>query len=88
MVRGVVNPLNDQEIVLKIILDGVKKAINDMSEAKFFSDTKWFDIKVIGAKQSIEVISTINSIVAVAKITLPLILIGGVLLLAAILTKL
>ncbi|HSB46491.1 MAG TPA: DUF2070 family protein [Candidatus Bilamarchaeum sp.] len=88
MVRGVLNPLREQEAILGTIKDAVREAVSDMQESEFFSDTRWFDIKVLGAKQSIEVISTVNSIVAVAKITLPLLLIGGVLILLAIATEL
>ncbi|MFH1785082.1 MAG: DUF2070 family protein [Candidatus Micrarchaeota archaeon] len=84
MVRGVLNPAKDQETTLELICEACIVAMNDMQEAKFFSDTRWFDIRVIGAKQSIEVISTINSIVAISKITLPLILLGGILLLIGV----
>ncbi|VVC02605.1 Uncharacterised protein [Candidatus Bilamarchaeum dharawalense] len=88
MVRGVINPLKDQETTLNSINDACLEALRDMQEAQFFSDKRWFDIKVMGAKQSIEVISTVNSIVAISKITLPLILIGGILLLIAIVSNL
>lgn len=71
MVRGVLNPLKEQENTLETIREAVREAVSDMQEAKYFSDRRWFDIRVLGAKQSIEVISTVNSIVAVAKITLP-----------------
>jgi putative membrane protein len=87
MVRGVVNPLKDEEDLLAVVLDALDGALADMQPAKFFADKKWFDIDVIGAKQSIELISTINSIVAVSKFLLPLILIGGILLLVALATK-
>ncbi|MBU1165881.1 DUF2070 family protein [Candidatus Micrarchaeota archaeon] len=87
MVRGVINPLKDEEIILQQIIDTTNNAFEDMQEAQFFADKKWFNINVLGAKQSIEIISTVNSIVAVAKITLPLILVGGVLLLLAIVTS-
>ncbi|MFH0737227.1 MAG: DUF2070 family protein [Candidatus Micrarchaeota archaeon] len=87
MVRGVLNPLRDEENTLSLITDAVKEAAGSMEDAEYFQDTRWFDIKVLGAKQSIEVISTVNSIVAVAKITLPLIFIGGVLLLIALASK-
>ena len=87
MVKGVLNPLKDESNVLATIKEACSEALSDMQPCKFFSDNRWFDIKVIGAKQSIEVISTVNSIVAVAKITLPLVFIGGVLLLLAIITK-
>lgn len=84
MVRGVLNPLKEEENILETIKSAYSEASDDMKEAKFFSETRWFDVRVIGAKQSIEVISTVNSIVAVAKITLPLLFVGGVLLLLAI----
>jgi putative membrane protein len=87
MVKGVLNPLKDQETTLQLIEDACKEAMDDMQDAKFFSDTRWFDIRIIGAKQSIEVISTINSIVAISKITLPLILLGGILLLIAVVSS-
>ncbi|MFN7990628.1 MAG: DUF2070 family protein [Candidatus Micrarchaeia archaeon] len=88
MVRGVLNPLKEQENTLETIREAVREAVSDMQEAKYFSDRRWFDIRVLGAKQSIEVISTVNSIVAVAKITLPLVFIGGILLLIAIAMRL
>ncbi len=84
MVRGVVNPLED-ESTIEVINSAYSEAKKDMKSAKFFADTRWFDIAVIGAKQSIELISTVNSIVAISKFTLPLILIGGLLLLIAVL---
>jgi len=87
VVRGVLNPLKAEEHVLADILSGVEEAAKDMAPAKFFSARKWMDIDVLGARQSIEIVSTVNSIVAVAKITLPLILIGTILLLFAILTR-
>ncbi|MFH1684884.1 MAG: DUF2070 family protein, partial [Candidatus Micrarchaeota archaeon] len=88
MVKGVLNPLDSEKSLLLAINSACKEAVADMQSAKFFSDTEWLDINVIGAKQSIELISTVNSIVAVAKITLPLILLGAILLLIAIATKL
>jgi putative membrane protein len=87
MVRGVLNPLKEEENIMDAILKACSEAVDDMQEAKFFADKRWFDIRVIGARQSIEVISTINSIVAVSKITLPLVLLGGLLLLIAIATR-
>jgi predicted neutral ceramidase superfamily lipid hydrolase len=59
-----------------------------MQEAQFSSSKEWFDIKVIGAKQSIEAISTVNSIVAVAKITLPLIILCALLLIVVVASRL
>ncbi|MEW6723273.1 MAG: DUF2070 family protein [Candidatus Micrarchaeota archaeon] len=87
MVRGVLNPLREEQNMLDTISGAVEEAASDMQPANFFSDRRWFDIRVLGAKQSIEVISTVNSIVAVAKITLPLIFMGAVLLLLAIMSR-
>jgi putative membrane protein len=88
MVRGVLNPLKEEDEMLAAVMGGLDGALEDMQPAEFFAGKEWFDINVIGAKQSIELISTINSIVAVSKILLPLILLGGILLFIAIATKL
>jgi putative membrane protein len=88
MVRGVLNPLKEEDELLATVMDALDEALSDMQPAKFFAGKEWFDINVIGAKQSIELISTVNSIVAVSKILLPLILLGGILLFIAIATKL
>lgn len=87
MVRGVLNPLDTEKSLVAAVKEACREAKGDMQPAKFYSDTRWLDIDVIGAKQSIELISTVNSIVAVSKITLPLILIGAILLLVAIASK-
>ncbi|MBD3210859.1 DUF2070 family protein [Candidatus Micrarchaeota archaeon] len=87
IIRGVLNPLKEEEYILEAIESAAREAVADMQEATFFSDKKWIDINVLGAKQSIEVVSTVNSIVAVAKITLPLVLLGGLLLLFAVATS-
>jgi putative membrane protein len=87
MVRGVLNPLDNEKNLITAVREACREAKKDLQPAKFYSDTRWFDINVIGAKQSIELISTVNSIVAISKITLPLILVGAILLLVAIATK-
>lgn len=88
VVRGVLNPAKEEEEMIEAIREGVKEAIKDMKPATAFVDKEWFDIRVLGAKHSIEIVSTINSIVAVAKITAPLLLIGAILVLLAIVSKL
>ena len=88
IIRGVLNPARDEGELLSAIKEAFKEALADLQPANFFAERRWFDINVLGAKQSIEIVSTVNSIVAVAKITLPLILLGGLLLLAAVVTKL
>jgi putative membrane protein len=87
VVRGVVNPIKAEDAIMDEVEAGLKEAVADMQEAKFFCAAEWFDIDVLGAKQSIEIVSTVNSIVAVAKIALPLILLGAMLILFAILSR-
>lgn len=87
VVRGVLNPLKEEESILADIMKCAAEAEADMQDAEFFCGKRWFDINVLGAKQSIELVSTVNSIVAVAKITAPLVIIGAILVLFAILTK-
>jgi putative membrane protein len=87
VVRGVLNPAKEESEIIRAIRAGVKEAVSDMKDASAFVDKEWFDIKVLGAKHSIEIVSTVNSIVAVAKITAPLLLVGAILVLLAIISK-
>lgn len=88
IVKGVLNPLKLESETLEKIKQGVGEAYDDLQPAEFSATKEWMEIKVLGAKQSIEIVSTVNSIVAVAKITGPLILVGSMALLLAILSKL
>ena len=85
--RGGLNPLKDEDI-LSAVRETCKEAVSDMQKATFFADRRWFTINVVGINWATEMVSTVNSIVAVAKATLPFMLIGGLLLLFAIATKL
>ena len=87
LVRGVLNPLEAEDVITTVVGQAVKEAVEDMQEARFFASRKWFDIDVLGAKQSIEIVSTVNSVVAVAKIVFPLIILGAILVLFALITK-
>ncbi len=87
-VRGVLNPLREDAAIVKELRAAVVEAVLDVSDAKFYSAKKWFGIKVLGAKQSIEIVSTVNSIVAVAKIAAPIIIIGGIIAIVAIISGL
>ncbi len=88
IIRGGLNPVQEEDLLLEEIKTGVVEAMLDVSEAKVFIAKKWFDIDVLGAKQSIEIVSTVNSIVAVAKIIAPLILIGSIAIILFIIGKL
>lgn len=87
-VKGVLNPLTEDAEITKQVCIAVSGAILDMSDAKVFSAKKWFEIKVLGAKQSIEIVSTVNSIVAVAKIAAPIVLIGSIAVMIAVVSNL
>ncbi|MFH2106227.1 MAG: DUF2070 family protein [Candidatus Micrarchaeota archaeon] len=76
-VKGVLNPLREDDASVQIVKELCRDAMKDMQPAKVYAAKRWFDIDVLGAKQSIEIVSTVNSIVAVAKILAPLILIGS-----------
>lgn len=87
-VRGVLNPLKEDAEIVKELRSAITDAIMDISNAKLYSAKQWFEIKVLGAKQSIEIVSTVNSIVAVAKIAAPIIIIGGIVAIVAIISGL
>lgn len=77
-VQGVVNPLGEDEATLNQMLFLVKNAREDMKEAKFYAEKRTIDIRAFGAKQAIEIISTVNSIVAISKVAAPIIIISGI----------
>ncbi len=87
IIRGGLNPIKEEGLLLEEIKTGVVEEMLDVSEAKFFATKKWFDINALGAKQSIEIVSTVNSIVAIAKIVGPVILISTIAIIVFILTK-
>lgn len=86
-VRGVLNPLKEEGETLSLVSSLVKKSLSDMVPSTSFASSSWVDVKVIGAKQSIELISTVNSIVAISKFILPLILLASLLLLVTVATS-
>ena len=79
-VRGVLNPVGkgDRKEVREALLACLDSALGKMGRVSCGAATKRFKINVLGPKQSAEIISTVNSIVAVAKIAVPIILIGTV----------
>ncbi len=77
-ISGIHNPLGkycNREELASRIEEGVKKAIADLDFAEAAVSMKRTEIEVLGARRSPEVISTINSIVSIAKIFAPSILI-------------
>ncbi|MDD5336943.1 MAG: DUF2070 family protein [Candidatus ainarchaeum sp.] len=86
-VRGVLNPLESESALLDAVRDCVREAIDDIQPASFCSFKIPFRINVLGARQSIEIVSTVNAIVAVAKIAAPIIIIGSIISILWILSK-
>jgi len=82
-VRGVLNPLGTEHRgdVMVLIRNLFKQAAGKMEEVKFSSAEERFRIKVFGTGQSAEISSTINAVVAVLRLALPLILIASAVLL-------
>ncbi|MEM4216002.1 MAG: DUF2070 family protein [Candidatus Anstonellales archaeon] len=74
-VRGVLNPLAYDENIVENTVSGVERAIERMKNATASVYKEWVDVDVLGHKQAIEIVSTVNSIVAVARIVAPIIFI-------------
>jgi putative membrane protein len=85
MVSGVVNEIELDEKAIAQIVDTVHMAKTAQFSAAF--SVPEVELKVLGPRQSIEIISTINSIVAVAKFIVPIALILLVLFLLVILNS-
>ena len=78
-VKGVLNPLGKADRA-QIIAESKRlllRSLENMRPAQFAYAQENFSIKVLGAKQSVEIISTLNSIVAIARIAVPLMLLGA-----------
>lgn len=76
-VSGVLNPLgssNEDEFIRRV-LHSVELARDDLSEVEVGMRTERVKIKVFGTQQSSELLGTINSIVAVAKVAVPIVFI-------------
>ncbi len=86
-VKGVLNPVGEESRMISAVREGIEEALADMQPALFSSFKNRFKIHVLGAKQSIEIISTVNAIVAVAKIAAPLIIIGSIISILWIISK-
>jgi len=85
---GGVNPLKVGDGITAVIVEACREAASDMQKAAFFADRRWFEVKVTGAHWTAELITTLNSVIAVAKITLPFIVVGSLILLFVIAAKL
>ncbi len=89
-VQGVLNPVGTER--RGDLMMAVRRLFSDargrMEEVKFDSGSERFRLKVFGAGQSAEIASTINAVVAILRVALPLILIVSAALLLWALGKL
>jgi predicted neutral ceramidase superfamily lipid hydrolase len=77
-VKGVVNPLQEDDRITTKIKELVTAAYFDLGDAEFYGERAIVGIKAFGVRQAIEMVSTVKAIVAVARIAAPLIIFGGV----------
>ena len=82
-VRGVLNPLGTERRgdVMQLVRELFSEAHGKLETVKFGSAEERFRIKVFGTGQSAEIASTINAVVAVLRLALPIILIASAVLL-------
>ena len=59
-----------------------------MAEAEFYSEKRLIDLRVLGAKQAIELVSTVNAIVAISKVAAPIIMVSGIIAILWIISRL
>ncbi len=81
-IQGVDNPLGErisEEEIISISEKAVRKALEDMQECT--ASVKMIeveDVRVLGAQKTAELVSTVNSIIAVGKIITPLIFLPSI----------
>jgi putative membrane protein len=81
-VQGVLHPLGeaDAAAVLPAVRKLFAEALSQLEPVKFGAAQERFRLRVFGTGQSAEIASTINAVVALLKLALPLMLVGGILL--------
>ena len=82
-VKGVLNPLGSEKRgnVMALVRELFSEAHGKLETVKFGSAEERFRIKVFGTGQSAEIASTINAVVAVLRLALPIILVASAVLL-------
>ncbi|MEM4137384.1 MAG: DUF2070 family protein [Candidatus Anstonellaceae archaeon] len=90
-VSGVFNtPANDekeQNKIIEICLKLSREAQENLEYTEFGIKKEEIDLKVIGPYQTIEIVTTINSVLAILKILLPAMVIGAIIFLIWFLNK-
>lgn len=81
-VQGVLHPLGeaDEAAVMPAVRKLFSEALARLEPVKFGAASERFRLRVFGTGQSAEIASTINAVVALLKLALPLMLVGGILL--------
>jgi putative membrane protein len=81
-VQGVFHPLgeDDKGAVFSAVRKLFSTALEHLEPVKFGAAQERFRLRVFGTGQSAEIASTINAVVALLKLALPLMLVGGILL--------
>lgn len=85
-IKGAHNPLGprcDRKRVIYCAKQAVREALKDMEEVEASGNTQVIRIRVLGDKKRNELLSTMNSIIAVAKIIAPAILTLSIILVIA-----
>ena len=79
-IGAVHNPLGagSSDLLLKKAESLVEEALNDMEPCEAALSSRRIEVEVLGSKRSLEVLSTVNSVIAIAKIFAPLILVASV----------
>ena len=77
-VKGVMNPVGKlgRETIIGAVEGCVEEALGKLEPVEGGAATERFNIRVFGSGQSAEIVSTVNSVIAVAKVFVPLLLIG------------
>jgi putative membrane protein len=88
-VKGVLNPLSwaAKSEVTAMLKGAFDEACSKLAPAQCAAAKEPMVIKVIGSKQSTELVSTVNSIIAMARVATPIILLGTMALLFWALSK-
>ncbi|MEM3111448.1 MAG: DUF2070 family protein [Candidatus Anstonellales archaeon] len=91
IVQGVLNPVGKRreegEEVISAIVNCLEEAKRNMEGVSAGVSVDRFTTTVLGAKVSTEVVATISAVIAIARIAIPVILIGTVILILWSLTK-
>ncbi|MFH1285930.1 MAG: DUF2070 family protein [Candidatus Micrarchaeota archaeon] len=89
-VNGVLNPIGQvrRDELLARVVECAEKAKQNIEDVEAGIGVKTIPMRVFGAKQSSELIGTVNAIVAIARIAVPLILIASVIIILWGVTKL